>query len=108
MAKSHSLERHYRRSWWEARVWTSYPHPVLSPFHAGVLPATLVALVVAHIYLFRKHGIHVKEPRPKRDSYFWPDQVLKMRLPAGGSLGSGRSYYLFSRSSAWPTRRSIQ
>ena len=27
--------------------------------------------------LFRKHGIHVKEPRPKKDSYFWPDQILK-------------------------------
>ena len=57
-----------------------YGHHTLTRFfalHAGVLPATLVALVVAHIYLFRKHGIHVKEPRPKRDSYFWPDQVLK-------------------------------
>ncbi len=46
-------------------------------FHAGVLPAALIGLVVGHIYLFRKHGIHVKEPRPKRDSYFWPDQILK-------------------------------
>ena len=27
--------------------------------------------------MFRKHGIHVKEPRPKKDSYFWPDQILK-------------------------------
>ena len=59
---------------------SEYGHPTLTRFfalHAGVLPASLVALVVAHIYLFRKHGIHVKEPRPKRDSYFWPDQVLK-------------------------------
>ena len=59
---------------------SEYGHHTLTRFfalHAGVLPATLVALVVAHIYLFRKHGIHVKEPRPKRDSYFWPDQVLK-------------------------------
>ena len=57
-----------------------YGHHTLTRFfalHAGVLPASLVALVVGHIYLFRKHGIHVKEPRPKRDSYFWPDQVLK-------------------------------
>ena len=59
---------------------SEYGHHTLTRFfalHAGVLPATLVALVVAHTYLFRKHGIHVKEPRPKRDSYFWPDQVLK-------------------------------
>ena len=27
--------------------------------------------------MFRKHGIHVKEPRPNKDSYFWPDQILK-------------------------------
>ena len=57
-----------------------YGHHTLTRFfalHAGVLPATLVTLVVVHIYLFRKHGIHVKEPRPKRDSYFWPDQILK-------------------------------
>jgi len=59
---------------------SEYGHHTLTRFfalHAGVLPASLVALVVAHIYLFRKHGIHVKKPRPKRDSYFWPDQVLK-------------------------------
>ena len=59
---------------------SEYGHHTLTRFfalRAGVLPASLVALVVAHIYLFRKHGIHVKEPRPKRDSYFWPDQVLK-------------------------------
>ena len=59
---------------------SEYGHYTLTRFfalHAGVLPATLVGLVFVHIYLFRKHGIHVKEPRPKRDSYFWPDQVLK-------------------------------
>tara|TARA_B100001057_G_scaffold484667_1_gene563104 strand:+ start:1708 stop:3465 length:1758 start_codon:yes stop_codon:yes gene_type:complete len=57
-----------------------YGHHTLTrffAFHAGVLPATLVGLVVAHIYLFRKHGIHVKERRPRRDCYFWPDQILK-------------------------------
>jgi ubiquinol-cytochrome c reductase cytochrome b subunit len=57
-----------------------YGHHTLTRFfalHAGVLPAMLVGLVFVHIYLFRKHGIHVKEPRPKKDSYFWPDQILK-------------------------------
>lgn len=57
-----------------------YGHQTITRFfalHAGILPAALVALVVGHIYLFRKHGIHVKEPRPKKDSYFWPDQILK-------------------------------
>ncbi len=57
-----------------------YGHHTLTRFfalHAGVLPGMLIGLVVVHIYLFRKHGIHVKEPRPKKDSYFWPDQILK-------------------------------
>ncbi len=57
-----------------------YGHQTITRFfalHAGILPGALIALVVGHIYLFRKHGIHVKEPRPKRDSYFWPDQILK-------------------------------
>ena len=57
-----------------------YGHQTITRFfalHAGILPAALIGLVVAHIYLFRKHGIHVKEPLPKKDSYFWPDQILK-------------------------------
>ena len=91
---------------------SEYGHHTLTRFfalHAGVLPATLVALVVAHIYLFRKHGIHVKEPRPKRDSYFWPDQVLKDAIAClAVILGSGRPDHLFRRSSARPPCRSIQ
>src|SRR4030095_10026387 len=45
--------------------------------HAGILPALLIALIVGHIYLFRRHGITAKEPKKKPDAYFWPDQVLK-------------------------------
>ena len=57
-----------------------YGHHTLTRFfalHAGVLPALLVALIVGHIYLFRRHGITVKEPKKKPDAMFWPDQVLK-------------------------------
>ena len=57
-----------------------YGHHTLTRFfalHAGVLPALLVALIVGHIYLFRRHGITPKEPRKKPDAMFWPDQVLK-------------------------------
>ncbi len=57
-----------------------YGHHTLTRFfalHAGILPALLVALIVGHIYLFRRHGITVKEPRKKPDAMFWPDQVLK-------------------------------
>lgn len=59
---------------------TDYGHHTLSRFfalHAGVLPAAIVALVVGHIYLFRRHGITPKLPKRKPDALFWPDQVLK-------------------------------
>ena len=57
-----------------------YGHHTLTRFfalHAGVLPAAITGLVVGHIYLFRRHGITVREPRRRPDAAFWPDQVLK-------------------------------
>ncbi len=59
---------------------SDYGHHTLSRFfalHAGVLPGAVVALLVGHIYLFRRHGITAKEPLQKPDAAFWPDQVLK-------------------------------
>ncbi len=59
---------------------TDYGHHTLSRFfalHAGVLPAGIVALLVVHIYLFRRHGLTPKKPLRKPDEAFWPDQVLK-------------------------------
>ena len=47
--------------------------------HAGVLPATLIGLLVVHLALFRKHGITAKLSG-RREGFrqdFWPDQVLK-------------------------------
>src|SRR5947207_15773840 len=57
-----------------------YGHHTLTRFfalHAGFLPASVVLLVVWHIFLFRRHGISAKQPVRKPDVYFWPDQVLK-------------------------------
>jgi ubiquinol-cytochrome c reductase cytochrome b subunit len=57
-----------------------YGHHTLTRFfalHAGVLPGAIIALLVGHIYLFRRHGITPKEPKRKPDAAFWPDQVLK-------------------------------
>jgi len=59
---------------------SDYGHHTLTRFfalHAGVLPAAIVALVVGHIYLFRRHGITAKQPLKKPDEHFWPEQVLK-------------------------------
>lgn len=58
----------------------NYGHHTLTRFfalHAGILPALLVALIVAHIALFRKHGLTPALPKKTRDGMFFPDQVLK-------------------------------
>jgi len=59
---------------------TDYGHHTLTRFfalHAGVIPGAIIAFIVAHIYLFRRHGITPKEPRRRPDAAFWPDQVLR-------------------------------
>ena len=59
---------------------SEYGHHTLTRFfalHAGVLPGLLIFLLVAHVYLFRRHGITVKEPKRGHDQMFWPDQLLK-------------------------------
>ena len=57
-----------------------YGHHTLTRFfalHAGFLPATLVVLLVVHLALFRRHGLHARRPLRRPDELFWPDQVLK-------------------------------
>jgi ubiquinol-cytochrome c reductase cytochrome b subunit len=61
---------------------SEYGHHTLTRFfalHAGVLPATLVLLLVGHVHLFRRFGVTVREPVPEKakDAYFWPEQVLR-------------------------------
>ncbi len=59
---------------------SDYGHQTLTRFfalHAGVIPGGIIAFIVAHIYLFRRHGLTPKEPRRKPDSAFWPDQVFR-------------------------------
>lgn len=58
---------------------TEYGHHTLSRFfalHAGVLPGLIIALIVGHVYLFRRHGLTAKKPLRKPDAPFWPDQVF--------------------------------
>ena len=57
-----------------------YGHHTLTRFfalHAGIIPGLIIALLVGHIYLFRRHGLTAKEPKRRADAPFWPDQVLK-------------------------------
>jgi ubiquinol-cytochrome c reductase cytochrome b subunit len=57
-----------------------YGHHTLTRFfalHAGLLPALMMFFIVAHIYVFRRHGIKHKEPKRAADTHFWVDQLLK-------------------------------
>jgi ubiquinol-cytochrome c reductase cytochrome b subunit len=59
---------------------SDYGHHTLTRFfalHAGVLPALLVFFLVLHVAIFRRHGIHAKDPVAGQMTTFWPDQVLK-------------------------------
>ena len=71
---------------------TSYGHQTLTRFfalHAGVLPATMVAFLALHIYVFRRHGITVsKKDESKPVGTFWPDQVLMDAVACLGVLAT--------------------
>lgn len=59
---------------------SDYGHHTLTRFfalHAGIIPGAIILFIVAHVYLFRRHGLTPKEPRRKPDAAFWPDQVLR-------------------------------
>lgn len=59
---------------------SAYGHHTLTRFfalHAGLLPFLLIAFLVLHVAVFRRHGITVPNPHRSADVYFWPDQVLK-------------------------------
>jgi quinol-cytochrome oxidoreductase complex cytochrome b subunit/mono/diheme cytochrome c family protein len=66
-----------------------YGHHTLTRFfalHAGLLPFLMMLFIAAHVYVFRRHGLHYKQPRARADSYFWPDQVLRDAVACLGVL----------------------
>ena len=76
----------------------SYGHHTLTRFfalHTGVLPAALIAFLALHIYVFRRHGITVPDPKHAPDTTFWPDQILKDAVACFAVLATvmGLSYY---------------
>jgi ubiquinol-cytochrome c reductase cytochrome b subunit len=57
-----------------------YGHHTLTRFfalHAGLLPFLMMVFTAFHLYVFRRHGIHAKEPQKGPNQPFWVDQVLK-------------------------------
>ncbi len=44
--------------------------------HVGILPLTLIVLMVAHIALFRRHGV-TAPAKAEGEEYFWPGQAFR-------------------------------
>lgn len=68
-----------------------YGHHTLTRFfamHAGILPGALIAFLVLHIAVFRRHGITVPDPDRAPATTFWPDQVLKDGIACLAVLGT--------------------
>jgi ubiquinol-cytochrome c reductase cytochrome b subunit len=59
-----------------------YGHHTLTRFyalHVGVLPPLVVVLIIAHLAVFRRHGVtHAKDA--KGEGWFWPDQAFRDML----------------------------
>ncbi len=75
-----------------------YSHATLTRFfalHAGVLPGLLIVFLIAHLALFRRHGLCAKQPLTRPDAPFWPDQVLRDAVAclAVAAVVGGLSWY---------------
>jgi ubiquinol-cytochrome c reductase cytochrome b subunit len=44
--------------------------------HVAILPGLLIVLVIAHLAVFRRHGI-THPPKAQGEGWFWPDQAFK-------------------------------
>jgi ubiquinol-cytochrome c reductase cytochrome b subunit len=44
--------------------------------HVGILPPLLIVLLIAHVAVFRRHGI-TTPPGAKGEGVFWPDQAFR-------------------------------
>lgn len=66
-----------------------YGHHTLTRFfamHAGILPGLLVLFLFLHVYMFRRHGITVRNVQRAPETTFWPDQVLRDAVACLGVL----------------------
>jgi len=70
----------------------AYGHHTLMRFyalHVGILPPLIIVLIIAHLAVFRRHGVTTTSAwegakgregegvTPGADSWFWPDQAFK-------------------------------
>lgn len=58
---------------------TDFGHHTLTRFftmHVGILPPLLIVLLIAHLAVFRRHGV-TAPANAQGEGYFWPDQAFR-------------------------------
>jgi ubiquinol-cytochrome c reductase cytochrome b subunit len=65
----------------------AYGHHTLTRFyalHVGILPPLIIVLIIAHLVVFRRHGVTFSRDAQRSadsstsaDGWFWPDQAFK-------------------------------
>lgn len=58
---------------------SEYGHHTVTRFyalHVGILPPLLIVLVIAHLTVFRRHGV-TTPPKAEGEGWFWPDQAFR-------------------------------
>jgi ubiquinol-cytochrome c reductase cytochrome b subunit len=45
--------------------------------HVGIMPPLIIVLIIAHLTVFRRHGVTISGPSSYSDGWFWPDQAFK-------------------------------
>jgi len=61
---------------------TEYGNHTLTRFfslHVAILPGAAIALLIAHIWVFRRHGVTTSR-NPTGTGWFWPDQAFRDML----------------------------
>jgi quinol-cytochrome oxidoreductase complex cytochrome b subunit len=56
-----------------------YGHQTLTHFyslHVGILPPLMIVLIIAHLAVFRRHGV-TAPPKAQGEGMFWPAQAFK-------------------------------
>jgi quinol-cytochrome oxidoreductase complex cytochrome b subunit/mono/diheme cytochrome c family protein len=67
---------------WIAKVivgGSEYGHATVTRFyalHVGILPPLLIGLLIAHLAVFRRHGV-TTPPDAEGEGWFWPDQAFR-------------------------------